>query len=253
MVEFQNNGPAGSGYIPFDSNTPILQNYTFVNLTWSEIAYEPFQQNGITIHQICTQTPVLVPVVRICAMLPTQLVTVNGTTLSPNRIKWSFQVTSNFPWMSNTSQLALQTSFDTLFSIRNFTAAELAQVNSQNSNSDGFVIEESSSTTGTAVGIATWAVNVWETCNGGAPQQISIFRTAVYQDESAILNETPPPGDPDLAMGISVTNRLVWHTFLTNCPMPGIYWDPDIGSNTNAAPAVVFNLFLILALIVLLL
>jgi len=118
-----------------------------------------------------------------------------------------------------------------------FSTDENNQLSVDNNHTHGAVLFQSNK----VVGIATYINVVNETCSNGTNAAVPVYRTIVYQDSSALTNEQLPAGDPD--SNITVSTRISFFSFLTDCPKPSIYWDPEIG--TNGATSIVSSLLLI--------
>jgi len=144
----------------------------------------------------------------------------------PNRIKWNLNISSNYPYVSNTSRLAVQVSWDTATDVVDFTSAQNSDASSVNSGTVGVVLDSN----GPNVGVALWVSNVSVSCPSGSSESVGVYRTIVYQDSNS-WNETLPSGDPD---GLDLSVRVSFFSFLSNCPTPSIYWDPEIGGSSSA-------------------
>jgi len=233
LIEYLENGTQ-DGFVPY-SGDAILQNYTLYlkNSNWSTIVYNTYMIGTATVHQVCTQLPAINPVVIICGKLATQKVFDSAITLNPSRIKFSFSVTNNFPYMSNSSRIALQVSWDTNDTIVDFNSNEDSQLATDNNNTHGVMLNQN----GPLVGLSTYINMINETCSNGT-QSVPVFRTIIYQDSNTLPSEQLPAGDPDTS--ITVSTRVSFFSFLTNCPQPAINWDPEIGINSATSLAPLF-------------
>jgi len=230
------------GFVP-GSGDILLQNYyLWLRLDWSELAYSlDVTPEGINVHSVCTSQPALNPVVTLCARLASKPIFYNGTNLSPNRIKWGLNVTSNFPYTSATSRLALKVSWDTLTVIADFDSSQNQTQQSENPGTAGIVLSD----TAGYVGVATYVTQVNENC-GGTVSKVDVFRTVIYQGSTQPENETLPLGDPDVDIDLSL--RVSYFSFLTDCAYPSISWDPEMGASNVFLPSVLLLAIALFAL-----
>jgi len=157
--------------------------------------------------------------------------------LNPSRFKFSMTInTNNIPNFSNTSRVALQVSWDTSDTINDFSSDD--DTGFENNHTHGVTLFSNAK----VVGLSTYINMVNETCSNAAQSQVPVYRTIIYQDSTSLSTEKLPDGDPDST--ITLSTRVSFFSFLTDCPQPTILWDPEIGTNGAASLGSLFLMVL---------
>jgi len=233
LVEYEEN-TAVNGFDP-DVDT-IVQNYTLWDKVWSNMTRVDSMNNGINSNgaqliTICTHTED--GVVELC-MYFTDIkaeLSVNGSAfmIDNNAIHHTLTI-RHFPWMSNTSRLAVKIHLDVREDVKNFT-----DQNSVNSTAEGaYDLGTDADDANKITPVAAWS-NTVNVTGPGCAQTADVVKQVVRDTEwSKDVDINFPNGDSDGIL-LTLTRKITYFSFITDCPKPReIYWDPELGISDQA-------------------
>jgi len=167
----------------------------------------------------------------------TQL-TVNGSqfTLDPNSFHHTLNI-SGFPFLRNDTQLSLKTHLDVISRV-----VQLNETDLLDPNEGALDLSDPTDTSGSKP-IAAWSETVQVSgtdCSATAP----VVRSVIFDGEvQADLDGNITAALAAFAgeISLSLVERILYFSFLTDCPMPSdIYWDPDVGFEIDSSSNINF-------------
>jgi len=227
IIEYEDSGNPG-----YDPDVDVqVSNYSLWNRQWTQIGKVQSTVNGANLVEACTHTTD--GIVELC-LLFTDIVaelTVNGSkfTVDNNAIHHTLRIQNN-SFVSPTSRLSLKTHLHVREKVVDFNDPNSVDANSEAALNLGSASDDADN----VHPVAAWSKSV-EACGGSAPVVRDVLRDVESMRD--IDFGFPNNGSMDDGIQITLIQKLTYHSFLTNCSHPDIYWDPDLGivDNSNSS------------------
>jgi len=229
IIEYNSTSEEG-----FNANGTKLSTYPLWMQSWSIMARNNNNATGVEVVEVCSHT--LDKVFELCVMFTgTQAaLTVNGSKfmVDNNAIEHTLSI-KNYPFVSSSSRLALKTHLSVVDRVKDFNDSSVVDTSTESAVDLSATSDEGSN----IHPVASWS-DTCEACGTTAP----VVKSVIFDAEpTKDIDVNFPNGETD-EITITLIDKFVYFSFLTDCPKPEIYWDPALGIVDDSGASAGFSL-----------